>query len=169
MEELHRSSLTQPCLNAGYSVCHRPHGMEITQLRDPTTFLLYSQGLANAIYPPRRKGFPCRGEEDFPYQDFHASAESQSLQTAARVSLHNPCLCLGDSALLISGPWSNAPSVGYWEAALAASPASQYPNTIPSTASPVHHRGFLASQIHLLIQTPKPRLCSAEHCSKAPP
>lgn len=61
---------------------------------------------------------------------FHASAESQSLQNAARASLPNPCLCLGDSASLINGPWPNAPSAGYWGAALAPSPASLSPTGV---------------------------------------
>lgn len=63
------------------------------------------------------------GGEDT-YQGFQASAESQSLQTAARASLPTPYLCLRNSALLINGLWSNAPSAGYWEAALAPSPAA---------------------------------------------
>lgn len=63
LEEVHSSSLTQQCLNAGCSLCHRPPRMQSTQLRDPTTFLLFSQGLSDVIYPPRRRGFPWRGEE----------------------------------------------------------------------------------------------------------
>lgn len=55
LEVVHRSSLTQQCLNAGSSMCHRPHRMQITQLRDPTTFLLFSQGLSNVIYPPKEE------------------------------------------------------------------------------------------------------------------
>lgn len=37
----------------------------------------------------------------------------------------------------------------------------------PLPSFPVHHRAVPASQIHFLIHTTEPSLCSAEHCSKS--
>lgn len=135
------------------SVCQRSYRMQITQLRDPTTFLLFSQRLSDVMCTIHPGGEDFHGEEK---STSHVRASTPQLRAkASRLQPGPPCPI--PACVLEPLPCSSLLQCSQCRI-LGSCPG-------PSPASLFTTGVCSASQIHLLIHATEPRLCSAGHCS----